>query len=124
MKDTILEYIRERPGTIFGDLCSDIPGFSGELAMTDPNFPTVILWPSVSKEGVDALGGLITEKQVRMDGASQLSYFMAGYVSTLPIAKGFKKYKSDHWLPVCFSVAEKPAKLLSKKKTKMSLTRQ
>lgn len=71
--------------------------------MFQPAFPNVIIWPAMSSEAIRALGELIQEGEVVMEPASQLSYFIDGKRPDLPIAKGFRPYKTERWLPVCFS---------------------
>jgi hypothetical protein len=104
MKQSILNYIRKHPTATFANLDSDIPGFSGELAMFNPAFPNIILWPSMSAEAIEALGELLAEKAITMKRASQLSYFIDGKRPTLRVASAVKQYKTERWLPVCFSM--------------------
>jgi hypothetical protein len=124
MKTAILEFIRKRPTTTFANLDREIPGFAGDQAMFQPAFPNVILWPAVSGEAIQALNELLQEREIVMQPASQLSYFIDGKRPALPIAKGLKPYKSERWLPVCFSTrTHVESKRPAKKRTKGSGTR-
>jgi hypothetical protein len=115
MKALILKYIQKRPTATFANLDEEIPDFAGDLAMFNPQFPNVIVWPGMSEAAVTALAELMREGKIVMESANQLSYFIDGKRPNMPIALGFKAYKAPRWLPVCFSTKEEIASRPQKK---------
>jgi len=117
MKEAILKYVEGHPYTSFVELTEAIPNFSGDYALFQPDFPNVIVWPSLSQGAVEALVELLRTAQVVFTPASQLTYHIDGSRPSLPVATGPKHYKSPRWLPVCICTpaqrdadAKKPTK--------------
>jgi len=101
MKEAILKYVEEHPHTSFAELTQSIPNFSGEYGLFQPDFPNVVVWPSLSEQAVQALVDLLRSQQIVFTPASILTYHIDGLRPSLPIATGPKHYKSPRWLPVC-----------------------
>lgn len=107
MRDLILKLVHERPGTTFVELCREIPGFAGKLRLTAADYPNVVLWGNVSAEAIDAINQLQMERTIYLKPTLDLTYRADGEILRLPIAKGFKQYKSPRWLPVVLNIPTK-----------------
>ena len=96
------------PGCSFVDLenrCGD--EMKGDLWISAPGHPNLIIWTGVSQVFIDALFSAEMRKKIQMDPSISLIYMMDGKFLDLPEAKNGKKdYKKPHWLPVSFSVRE------------------
>lgn len=105
MKSAIRRMLKEADYRTFANFCR-IAGFEGELTLELTGRPNVVLWTSVSADGVQAVKELIEGQEMFMHPASRLSYVIdGGVVSGIPTVSGRvpeKGYKKPRWLPVCF----------------------
>jgi hypothetical protein len=105
MKEQILAYIKKTGGGVtYVELCRHIEGFSGDLAHVVGKYKNIIFWQGVSREGAESLVALVNENKITPAQTSALTYAIDGEVSTLPIAKGLRKYKSPRWLPTVYNL--------------------
>ena len=102
MKNKIIEYFKRNGGIgiSFAELSKRIEGFNGEIAMTFSKKPNLVMWAGMSREAFDAMRELMEERKISITSTTQLVYLIDGMSLQLPIAKRFKDYKKEHWLPV------------------------
>lgn len=103
MKTTIYNLVKERQHVSFAEL-DRIDGFAGELAMVHSQDANLILWHSISEDGLEALSGLLDSNKIYIHPASNLTYLVDGKMPKLPTANRPPKsgYKKPHWFPICF----------------------
>jgi hypothetical protein len=87
----------------FAELSQQIEGFRGDLEMLDSEVSdNRVLWAGLSREAYDAIRVILAEGDFVLRPASLLVYACDGLMLTLPLAKGRRRYKRPHWVPVCF----------------------
>jgi len=74
----------------------------GEICLSLPKHPNIILWPDMSEAMADALTSLVKTGKLYAHPCSVLVYFADGKSLNLPLAKQARQYKKPHWLPVVF----------------------
>ncbi len=74
----------------------------GEIWLSLPKHPNIILWPDISETMADALTSLVKAGRLYAHPSSVLVYFVDGGSLNLPLAKQARQYKKPHWLPVVF----------------------
>jgi hypothetical protein len=104
MKDQILQ-TAQKDWVSFAELAR-IDGFTGAPDangctnwMQWPGYENLIIWPDVSREGLDAINELIAEKQIFLATGTKLSYFIDGCTLDMPLARSIREYKKPHWAP-------------------------
>ena len=103
MEQKILDLVAERQHVSFVEIKRLLGEDSrGEIWLSLPKHPNVILWPNMSQAMVDALAGLIKTGRLYAHPSSVLVYFVDGESLNLPLAKQARQYKKPHWLPVVF----------------------
>lgn len=111
IKIQLLEYIRRHPGCSYVELerFFDEIGFEwrGEMAVVNSDNQHVVFWTGWNQEATDVVSELEATKQVLKKPVERLIYLLDGRSLTLPVAKTNRIYKTDHWLPVVFSVPQK-----------------
>lgn len=109
MKEAIYKLVADLKAVSFVNLCREIEGFSGGLAMVDKN-PHIVFWIGVSSEGVRAINELRAEGRIEMKPTQALTYLVDGEMLNLPQVTKVYNYKKDHWLPVIFDVPKPQSK--------------
>jgi hypothetical protein len=74
----------------------------GEIWLSLPKHPNIILWPNISQAMADTIISLINAGRLYVHPASVLVYFVDGESLNLPLARQARQYKKPHWLPVVF----------------------
>lgn len=113
MAKQIVDYVRGYGGVSFVELERNVEGFSGDKAIYFPDYPNLILWPWVSPEAVEALNSITEILEIKP--CHFLVYMADGKVPDMPIARWARKYKSERWLPVVFSIRRQSEKSKGKK---------
>jgi len=110
MKDQIVGLIRERRGNVtFAEFARHFgAAFEGDIGMCFAANENIVLWPNMSEAFLDALESLLSDGIIGMKPTDPLVYIVDGLALTLPVVRGRYKYKTPHWLPVVFSLAETP----------------
>lgn len=103
MADAILTYCRTKPDVSFAELSRDIPGFNGEFAY-EVGSSHVLLWSGLSLEAGKAAHQLFKDGLIDYDPCHPLAYHIDGAVLNLPLVRGVREHKTDHWLPVLINV--------------------
>jgi len=103
MKKEILKKVSDWKSVTFLEL-QHIDGFRGNSSMQiNPEY-NHILWDGISSVAINALQELISEKKIKMQPTSNLTYLIDGGRLNLPIVKqAGKKYKKPHWFPIVFN---------------------
>jgi hypothetical protein len=97
MYDAILSLVTRTRTVSFAEMSSQIPGFNGDLALMleSDDYGNICMWPSLSKEAVDALEALRVARAIHPVPTPWLTYVIDGVVPNLPIAKSRRKYKKS-----------------------------
>ena len=74
----------------------------GEIWLSLPKHPNIILWPNMSQATADAITSLVKTGRLYVHPSSVLVYFVDRESLNLPLAKQARQYKKPHWLPVVF----------------------
>lgn len=64
----------------------------------------VMFWSDWSKEAIDLINELQTEKKIRKEPCQPIIYLIDGKTINLPIVRKLKDFKTPHWLPTVFEV--------------------
>lgn len=102
MRTALFEYIQDRGGVTYIELCRDVTGFAGDDTAEGAN--NVIFWQGVNLDAYNALKGLMADGLIEPVGTSPLTYAADGALLALPIAKRLNKaYARPHWFPLVFN---------------------
>lgn len=66
----------------------------------------ICMWLGVSREFNAALKAIQVEGVIEFKSASVLTYMIDGQLPNVPLARGMRKYKTLHWLPVYINLIE------------------
>lgn len=106
LEDRIVEFIRQRRYVTFVELERYFGEFSGEYTWWLDGRCNLLLWSGMSEVFIDTLSALLKRGAVVMRPASLLTYLVDGCILKLPLAKGRYRYRTPHWVPVCFDVPD------------------
>ncbi|MDS3872185.1 pathogenicity island protein [Staphylococcus hominis] len=113
LKDKIFEYIKKHDGTTFVEIERIFDEYSfdykGEGAYTSGSNEKVIFWIGWNQAAFNLIADLKQDALIKMSVCSPLIYMIDGKSLKLPIAKS-KNIKTDHWLPVTFSINKEDIK--------------
>ena len=112
--DRMRELIRSRDYVSFVEF-SKLEGAKGPYELMFSKLGNVMLWGNLSEEFCDAYDTMIHDGEMHMVPASLMVYLVDGAGYKLPIAKGLRKYKKKHWLPVTFRPGRLDNNLISAK---------
>lgn len=101
LENSILDFIDVHGDATLAGL-AEIPGFKGEKHYVSKSNPNIILWSGISSEAVSALEHMLSSKLIKIMPVEPMVYLIDGMALNLPIATSKRKYKTPHWLPVCF----------------------
>jgi len=103
IEQKILDLVAERQHVSFVEIKRLLGEESrGEIYLSLPKHPNIILWPNMSEAMADALTSLVKTGRLCAHPCSVLVYFVDGQSLNLPLAKQARQYKKPHWLPVVF----------------------
>lgn len=107
VKNKVFKYIKENEATsfveienIFNEIGFD---YKGDGAYTSGGNDNVIFWIGWNKEAFNVISEMKRDGLIEMAACPPLFYMIDGKGLNLPIATT-KNIKTDHWLPVTFSV--------------------
>ena len=88
----------------FVELEKLVDGFLGDHAIAHGNDSNVILWPSVSENGLKAVASLLEDEKMFIHPCTEVVYLAEGSVLDLPILSHPLELgqSAPHWFPVCF----------------------
>jgi hypothetical protein len=113
MAMAIIDYVtRTGGGVSFVELERHIPGFMAEgdasrLEISLEKY-NLLLWADLTEAAVDGIRQALAANAIHGKPTSQLVYVIDGKVLSLPIARDFKKYKRERWLPLAFDLGPAP----------------
>lgn len=99
--DRMRELIRSRDYVSFVEF-SKLEGAKGPYELMFRPLGNTMLWGNLSEEFCDAYDTMIHNDEMHMVPTVLMVYLIDGAGYDLPIAKGLRKYKTKHWLPVTF----------------------
>jgi len=104
MRQLILEYIINNPGSSFVNLEECIRGFAGDKCwLKGPG--EVVLWDGISDVAASTMEELIRTGELVAEECGTFPYLVDGKMLGMPIAKSLTHvYKRPHWLPLTFSI--------------------
>ena len=103
LEQKILDLVAERQHVSFVEIKRLLGEDSrGEIWLSLPKHPNIILWPNMNQAVANALASLIKTGRLYAHPSSVLVYFVDGESLNLPLAKQARQYKKPHWLPVVF----------------------
>lgn len=78
--------------------------YAGKLVHTKDNGYNIIFWAGWKEEAFKILSELEKAGKIYMHPSSTLHYLITGKCLTFPVVTQIrpKRYKKDHWLPICF----------------------
>lgn len=108
IKDKILTYIQEKPGTSYAEIerIFSAEGFdyTGDLAQTaGEQYPNIILWAGWNKQAVDIISELVGSGSVQRVPCDLLIYLIDGKTLGFPLQKDSNNHKRPHWMPCVFT---------------------
>nr|AET14338.1 hypothetical protein [Staphylococcus aureus] len=110
LKTEILEYIKAHAGTSFVEIERVFEennfDYKGDGAYTSGQHPNVVFWIGWNQEAFDVIAELKKDRRIEMDICEPIVYMVDGKGLDLPIVKS-KNIKTDHWLPVTFTISKK-----------------
>lgn len=81
--------------------------YKGDRVIHHEGCPHLIIWAGWNEDAVEIVAGVLREEAICLQTTHNLTYLIDGGGLDLPIAKGIKKYKRDHWLPMVLRTEEK-----------------
>jgi hypothetical protein len=102
------DFVRERgEGVTFVEITRFLKQFfetEGDGAVFVPSHPNTVFWAGMSPQYVDVIKEAVNQKLIIPKPTSLLVYLIDGGALKLPTAKGSRKYKKPHWLPIAFNL--------------------
>lgn len=106
----IVDYIAEYQHTSFAEMMRIMESHGiekkGDVVLSLPEFPNMILWGGISDEAADILQVVLVWPGIVLKPSSQLVYLIDGGLLRFPLAKRLHNYKKPHWLPITLSLEE------------------
>ncbi|WP_269924663.1 pathogenicity island protein [Staphylococcus aureus] len=110
LKSEVLEYIKAHAGTSFVEIERVFEennfDYKGDGAYTSGQHPNVVFWVGWNQEAFDVIAELKKDGHIEMDICEPIVYMVDGKGLDLPIVRS-KNIKTDHWLPVTFTISKK-----------------
>ncbi len=90
----------------------------GDLAFTllEP-YENIVLWSGMSEDFVAVISAIQQSRALDIKPTEWLTYALDGGALKLPIVTGKRKYKTLHWLPVCFHMPKPAKKVVGKSRS-------
>lgn len=114
IKAEVYRYIKENEGTSYAELeyLFDRLGFDwkGELEIYSDVCDNVIFWTGWNEEAIELINDLQREGLIEKVPGHYVMYILDGKTMNLPLVRGYKEYKTPHWLPVLFTARRKSLK--------------
>jgi len=111
IKAEVYRYIRENEGTSYVELENLFTrlGFNwkGNLEICSDVNENVIFWAGWNKEAIELINDLQREGLIEKVPGHYVMYILDGKTMDLPLVRGYKEYKTPHWLPVLFTAKRK-----------------
>jgi hypothetical protein len=125
LKDQIEKYITQRDHVSFAELAREWPMHfhDGNLdyLWENDNVGETVLWSGLSRQGFETISELLKADKIYFHPSNTLTYLVDGTILKLPIAKGMRKYKTPHWLPVTMRPGTSPYKGMTRAQIKRKL---
>lgn len=113
MKQKLLNFIKNNPRCSFSEIeklfIQENFDYSGEYVVALDRYENLFFWNGWNSEALNVFGELLEQSKIALFMAHPLEYFTFGKLYTTPIAKRWRSYKKEHWMPVVVSVYEKEA---------------
>lgn len=74
--------------------------YRGDKTLHHEEYPHLIIWAGWNEEAVDLVADVLKQEAICLQTTHNLTYLIDGGGLSVPIAKGIKNYKKDHWLPM------------------------
>jgi hypothetical protein len=74
--------------------------YKGSRVIHHEKCPHLIIWAGWNEKAVKTLEEIMLENDICLQTTHKLVYLIDGGGVNIPIAKGIKTYKRDHWLPM------------------------
>ncbi len=103
MKNDILKLVDERRFVTFKELSDEVPAFKGDGALEHAKYPGIILWPRISIDSAAIIQELLDDRTIYLHYTPVLNYITEGYLSSIPLARTARSYKSPRWVPMTIS---------------------
>lgn len=114
VKAEVLKYIKNNEGTSYAELeyLFDRLGFNwkGDLEICSDVNDNVVFWAGWNKEAIELINDLQREGLIEKVPGHYVMYILDGKTMNLPLVRGYKEYKTPHWLPVLFTARRKSLK--------------
>lgn len=111
IKAEVYRYIKENEGTSYAELeyLFDRLGFDwkGELEIYSDVCDNVIFWTGWNEEAIEVINDLQRDELISKVPGHYVMYILDGKTMNLPLVRGYKEYKTPHWLPVLFTARRK-----------------
>ena len=110
VKEALLAYLQKNPRSGYDALewVFDEVGFSwrGELVICSADNPNIVFWEGWNEAAITLINELTKAELIVKEPAIWVERLTFGRVPALPIVKRYYQYRTEHWLPVVFSLAE------------------
>jgi len=106
MEKQIMDLVKERPGTSFVEIKNHIKDAKGESSITFPD-KNIFVHGGLSEDACTSIKNLINEGKLVLSPCGILVYMIDGEVYKIPIAKRFRSYKEERWMPSLLNLPEK-----------------
>ncbi|HEH0386984.1 TPA: pathogenicity island protein [Staphylococcus aureus] len=110
LKKYIYEYVKEYkeiPIYQLEDLFKEMNhDYIGRTSVTHDKDENIVFWIGWNQEAFDVIAELKKDRRIEMDICEPIVYMVDGKGLDLPIVRS-KNIKTDHWLPVTFTISKK-----------------
>ncbi len=111
IKEEVYKFIKEHEGTSYVELeeLFNRLGFNwqGNLEICSDVNDNVVFWAGWNKEAIELINDLQRESLIEKVPGHYVMYILDGKTMNLPLVRGYKEYKTPHWLPVLFTAKRK-----------------
>jgi len=111
-KPILREYLKRNPASSFAHI-SNLEGAKGNNIYCNADDENIVFWINLDSELVEAMIEMKKDGEIFFNPVyDKLGMLMLGGSLRMPLVKpnlkeGFKKHKTEHWLPVTVNLTEK-----------------